>query len=392
MTTAVKRYSTLRLDRITLDQYGFLRTEGNATRVGVFKYLKSDGTIINEFRSPEEVFHADSVKTLKGVPITNGHPNEGVVNADNAKDVQIGYTGSVSVEDPFIKAEITITTQDGIRAVQGGRQELSCGYTCELDFTPGMHNGIRYDAIQRNIRYNHLAAVDQGRAGPSVRLKLDSEDAVEVVDEKSPKQEEKNMKKVKLGDKEFECNDDLASAIESHMTSSKESADKVKKDADDAAQAAADALKAEKEKADQLQAKVDHLEKEKSTTTQKVDAEEVKKAVKSRLKLEKVAELVLDADTVEKLDAMSDKDIKVAVIKADRKDFDPADKSDAYIDAAFDLATEATKKKNREDVGSKIITANDGTKIDADQLRKKSMEESENAWKKPLSTSKQPVA
>jgi hypothetical protein len=392
MSSAVKRYSTIKIDRVTLDEYGFLRTEGNATRVGVFRYLKSDGSIILELRHPDEVFKADSVRTLRGVPVTNRHPTEGVVNSKNAKNWQVGYTGDVKVDDPFIKAEVTITSDEGIQAVQNGTQELSCGYQCELDYTPGEWNGLRYDAIQRNIRYNHLAIVDQGRAGSSVRLKLDAEGAIEVADDVKVIKEEKIMKKVKLGTKEFECDNELAEAIEAQAALSETAVAEAKAAGEVAvAESAAKiaegeaALGEEKAKCDALQAKVDHLEKDKNTKT---DADEVKALVRERLKLERVASLVLDSATTEKMDTLSDKEIKVAVIKADRSDFSDEGKSDVYIDAAFDLAVESVKKKNREDVGSKVITATDGSVITADQARAKSMEESKNAWKQPLSAAK----
>ena len=48
--------------------------------------------------------------------------------------------------------------------------ELSCGYACSYELSSGIWNGIRYDAIQRNIRGNHLASVPEGRMGPDVAV------------------------------------------------------------------------------------------------------------------------------------------------------------------------------------------------------------------------------
>ena len=67
-----------------------------------------------------------------------------------------------------------------------GLRELSLGYDCDLEENPGTWNGMPYDCIQRNIRINHLAIVDEARAGHQTRLNLDG---------KTRKGEKKNMRK-----------------------------------------------------------------------------------------------------------------------------------------------------------------------------------------------------
>jgi hypothetical protein len=58
-----------------------------------------------------------------------------------------------------------------IADVEGGKRELSNGYASLIDFTPGETvNGQHYDAVQRQIRGNHVAVVDKGRAGPMCRI------------------------------------------------------------------------------------------------------------------------------------------------------------------------------------------------------------------------------
>lgn len=56
---------------------------------------------------------------------------------------------------------------------RSGLRELSLGYSLDLDETPGVWNGQPYDAIQRNIRINHLALVEKARAGEQARLNID---------------------------------------------------------------------------------------------------------------------------------------------------------------------------------------------------------------------------
>ena len=47
-------------------------------------------------------------------------------------------------------------------------KELSCAYRYDPDFTQGTYDGQRYDFVMRNIRGNHVALVEEGRAGPDV--------------------------------------------------------------------------------------------------------------------------------------------------------------------------------------------------------------------------------
>lgn len=394
----VKRYSGSRIDNVRVDQYGFLRTKGHATRVGVFKYFQADGSIIRELRHPDEVFKPESMKSLKNVPVTNTHPDTGKVTAENSADWTIGFTGDVARSDNFVETDIVIHDKRGIEAVQKGTQELSCGYDCELDMTPGVWEGEHYDAIQRNIEYNHLAIVNQGRAGPKARLKLDSlhvrldsGDAVEVTDgdiEDIKKKEikEKNMKKIKLGEKTYEVADEAASDLETLFKEQGEASVKSKQDNEDAVKKAKDledALKASQTKVDTLQAEVD-LKKDVKHT----DASDVQKLVRQRLNLERVATVALGSEA--KLDEMDEKAIKVAVIKSVRKDFDETGKSEAYLDAAFDLATEEAKKANREGAGSRFTnTTNDNQDgSDSEKARKTAQDDAKNAWKKPLSIAK----
>ena len=66
-----------------------------------------------------------------------------------------------------------------IAVVEAGQcRELSCGYICDLDETPGTYHGQPYDAVQRRIRYNHVGIGPRnwGRAGSSVALRIDAAD------------------------------------------------------------------------------------------------------------------------------------------------------------------------------------------------------------------------
>mgnify|MGYP000899108907 CR=1 FL=1 len=160
--------------RVTAD--GYMAADVRCARTGIQSYRgyevgKPDMKDVRIFRPEEEVFHADALASLAHRPITNDHPSE-QVNASNWKRVAVGQTGDGVVRDGgFVRVPMVLMDQTAIDAVKGGKRELSLGYDCELDWTPGVTaDGQPYDAIQRNIRGNHLAIVDAGRAGHACRI------------------------------------------------------------------------------------------------------------------------------------------------------------------------------------------------------------------------------
>lgn len=293
---------------------GFIRDTPIVGRTGILVYRNADGTERREYRPPEEAFNADSLASLMGKPITIGH--KAFVTAGNAAQVApVGSVLSAGRQDGNnIVADIVVYNLDT------NARELSCGYTLDLDETPGTTpQGEHYDAIQRNIQYNHLAIVPKGRAGIA-RLNMDGSQVVD--DEDNSKEDNKmaEMTKIRLDSGiEYECAPEVKVEIE-----------KMRKDSAEA-----------KKEADKLQAKFDALEAElaKEKEGRKADAEAHKanfdEAIKARVELLKVAE----AHKVQNADSMTDTEIKTAVIKAVRGDAINLDgKSADYIEAAFDMA------------------------------------------------------
>ena len=81
---------------------------------------------------------------------------------DNVSREIIGTVLSEGIQDGTnVRAEIIIHDSKVLKA---GLRELSLGYDCDCDETPGVWQGQPYDAIQHNIRINHLAIVEQARA------------------------------------------------------------------------------------------------------------------------------------------------------------------------------------------------------------------------------------
>ena len=121
---------------------GFLRVNARLTKTGIFSYDHR-----REYRPDEEVFKADSLESLKGAPVTDLHPSErggGVVlTPTNAKTYIVGLTESINRDGPYLKGSLIIFHEDTIKAIESGeRKEISLGYQCQINPTPGVYNGF----------------------------------------------------------------------------------------------------------------------------------------------------------------------------------------------------------------------------------------------------------
>lgn len=165
-----------RLDRATIAPPvrradGSVVYEGPVTRTGVFVYRQPDGSIRREYRPATEVGHKDSLATLELAHVCDDHP----ATRGQAKDRSVGAVASPRFDGRFVLGKVMVRDDAANAKVAGGKCQLSCGYDCKLVETPGTSpEGERYDAIQTEIRYEHVAIVSAGRAGPEVRLRLDA--------------------------------------------------------------------------------------------------------------------------------------------------------------------------------------------------------------------------
>ena len=153
---------------------GGIRVDAALTRTGLLRYRNPDGSDRWELRRPEDVFHATSLAGLRDAPVTDEH--HGLVTAANHSALAKGHvSGEPRQDGDTLAATLVIQDADLIAAIEAGtKREVSAGYECDLETAPGEHAGQRYDAVQRNIRYNHIAIVPRGRAGSGVCLRLDA--------------------------------------------------------------------------------------------------------------------------------------------------------------------------------------------------------------------------
>lgn len=382
-------------NKVTKTAQGFLRVDGYVTRTGVLKYRTADGTTIKQLRSPENIFDNASLETLKSVPVTLKHPPQ-LITPKDVKKYMVGYSSdAISREGKKIKTQLTITDEAAIKSVEAGATvELSCGYECELEESSGIYDGEHYDFIQKNVKYNHIALVERGRAGPDIRILMDSADTegnVYIQDDEATLEKKENctMEKVMIDGKEYDASPELAAALKSKKE--KEAAMQTKMDA-------LEKLPAEKEK---MQATLDGLTSDLAKTKEELvkaqadlkshmdsgDEKKIEEKVKSRLALIEQAKRFVAKDT--KLEEMSDLEIKKAVIKADLPSVSLDGKTEEYVTASFDYVCERTKSADEKlkDVGKKLTQKNkdEAVEPDPDAVRKKSMEQAASAWKLPLS-------
>jgi hypothetical protein len=179
------RFDAGRLGKIERTPQGGARIPAALTRTGVLNYLNADGSTRRELRPPEEVFRQDSLATLRSATVTEGHA--AWITPENYQTHTRGHVAESSVREDggLVAAELVVQASDSLKRIDTRElTELSAGYTCDFDPTPGEWQGQRYDGVQRNIRYNHVALLPAGtgRAGRECGLRLDSAAAI-CVDE-----------------------------------------------------------------------------------------------------------------------------------------------------------------------------------------------------------------
>lgn len=136
---------------------------------------------MREYRPPEAVFDDASLETFDSVAVTNDHPPRLLTPADAAKHAVGMLQGAPWRDHDHVVATMVIYDAAAIADIEAGKQEISCGYECDVELKSGVSpQGERYDAIQTNIRGNHVAVVHSGRAGSTARLRLDADDAIQI--------------------------------------------------------------------------------------------------------------------------------------------------------------------------------------------------------------------
>ena len=164
------------LDTVRITDEGYLVANVRTARIGTQDYLgaelnRPDLDRVTVYRDESEVFLKSSLQTFGLLPVTDDHPAD-LVTADTARMVSVGTTNEEVLRDgEYLRIGIKLTDAATIRKVQDGKRELSVGYVSELVWGDGIApDGTAYQARQTNIVGNHIAIVAAGRAGPMARI------------------------------------------------------------------------------------------------------------------------------------------------------------------------------------------------------------------------------
>jgi len=122
------------------------------------------------YRDPDEL--ARAVATANNIPLLSEHLP--VLPDQLPEHLIIGSTGTDAAfsggENGYVSNSLVVWCGEHQRGIDAGRKkDLSSGYRYRADMTAGTTpSGLKYDGVMRDILFNHVALVFEGRAGPDV--------------------------------------------------------------------------------------------------------------------------------------------------------------------------------------------------------------------------------
>ncbi|MGO3890091.1 MAG: DUF2213 domain-containing protein [Paenalcaligenes sp.] len=358
--------ATFKATARTYTDAGFLLVPGRASKTGTQQYLRREleldgdpNAVVTVYRPPEEVFDADSLASFDGADITVLHPDE-LVNAKNYKSTSVGFIKGAGVQDgDFVTVNLIIKDADAIKmAEERGFVELSAGYTAEYEHAPGVtKDGVSYEYVQRGARINHVALLPAGaaRAGRQARI-FDNQ------------AKGNTMSKITLDSgRSVEIQDEATAALVSDYI------ERLLKQVTDSSA-----------ELDKRQATIDGQAEQITTLKIETSDEAVSARVTAVIDAQTKAGKVAPEATCDSLNPV---EIQRAALAKARPTIDWAGKSDAYVQAAFDMAVEqaeatdphAGQKRNLAQDASSVRTSDSQTTLDAAYHAR--MERISNDWK-----------
>jgi len=384
--------ATLDSQRVRKTRFGYLVADVLAGRTGIQIYAgrevgRPDLPTVRVYRPPAEVFDkTEAMRSFTALPVTLDHPPE-LVTAQNWSKFARGSTGEdVARDGEFIRVPLILQDQVAIDAVEAGHRELSFGYTCDLDFSAGQTpDGQAYDAVQRNLRGNHLAIVGVARAGSQCRI---GDNASQPSCGATPMPDTAQFRTVTVDGIPVTTTDAGAAVIETlqkrigdHVTAN------LKLTADN--ETALNVLKGEiallkttvAERDKELGSLKGELEatKAKATDTQALDA-----LVAERTDLlTKTKAIVGDLDLAGKSAA----DIRRTVVAKKLGDAEVKDRSDDYVHALFDSLAKQAPASGVDPVRAAMVAGTAGSSssaLSARDAHKQMLKDNADAWKMPF--------
>ena len=366
--------------RVYTDE-GFLVVPARIARTGIQEYLavemgltdREPNDIIKVFRSEEEVFSDKSLQSFANKPVTNNHPPE-LVNASNSREFTVGMSGpEVSRDGMFSAVTLHVTDAEAIRNIESGKVELSNGYTSDIEWRSGITpDGENFDAVQTNIKGNHIAIVERGRAGPDCKL---ADDLPETGDKLK-------MGKITIDGVDFEVSEQASQAVGKLQVKLSDAENEIKKK-DEELEEKDEELKEKEEKAkkDEEESKA----KTEDALSKIPNGKSLDKMVADRTALISSVVKILPDLEWEGKDAIT---LKREIVSTTYEDVQVDSESDEYVNAAFDLICKQNKSKEPDTTLDEAlqVSLKDKNKVtDTRPLdviaRDNMMERSRNLWK-----------
>jgi len=348
---------------------GFVKAKITLALPGTFPYLNEGEFDDGRFsyiaaKLPEELFSADTIASAQGAPITDQHPeNKKLVTSDNYTKYVKGTVSSPRVENGELTAYATIYDKGLIHKLldEKKQRQVSIGFVYNLDGKSGLYEGKEYDVVQRNIRINHVAMVDQGRAGERAKIHIDHKEKImegqNIIAPAPEGQDKKYSYRMMDGATDIQVDGPIHQelmALRKQIKNDSAEIDNLKTQIEQKVtdEKINDELRVAKDEAEQWKNKFGELKKS--------IPEMVAKAAMDRLDLVDIAKSVC-AD--QKFSEMSDKDIRIQVIQKGlpfKSGIAIDGVSDFEIDARFDAAVELLKHQanKKEDKPQTAIDEN----------------------------------
>jgi len=177
-------YSVAKDDAASARQYdinGWFEIKDNPlSKVGVFDYAGKNipqapdkNRVYKVYRPAEELSDPDCLQSFRLVPWVNDHTLLGKgATAAEKKGIEgiVGQDVYFDDADLTMKGNIKVFSKSLENVIDSGKVDLSLGYRCKYEYAPGVFDGQYYEYVQRSIRGNHLASVDDGRMGKEVAV------------------------------------------------------------------------------------------------------------------------------------------------------------------------------------------------------------------------------
>lgn len=343
-------------DALTLDapkrtSDGYLVVRARAARLGVYDYAGfevdpdnahglRDRDTVKVLRDENTVFDGGSARSFIGKPITDNHPTE-AVTADNWKRYARGTVMGAMRDGEYLAFDLMLTDAAAIKAVDGGKRELSNGYSAELEFGDfTAPDGTKCQARQKSIRGNHVALVDRGRAGPDCAIKdgfADCDANPAAIEQLTDHKETKVSETITMDGLPVDLGN--PAAVKAALVKVEDRATKAEKDVADA-----------RAEASAANGKIAVLEKELADAKAAAEPAAIEAAVAARL------QLVADAKKIDpdmKTEGLSAEEIKKAALKKKLGDA-VATMDDAAIGGAFILAAAMAPTETKDTIAAAI--------------------------------------